>query len=601
MTSDLPRILVIDDQYGRIDPSGYNRERRALCAAADLVDESGDFAGRRPAPENPLAEVVFYRGQSPCAAVRGDVVENDLSGCIERVREGWSARSRGVAPWALVVVDLCFYTGEVTEESELDGAGVPVGRAVDRDPGRYFGFEIVRALRREFGRDLPIAILSGMAREEESVRRSVTDTAVSAFIRRDSRDLRKELRDALWNHGLIEDASGSVVGRSMSLLIALRDARRLANRAIKGKDSILLSGETGTGKELFADYIWKARGGKGTHPFVKVNTAGFSPELFQSELFGHQKGAFTHAHRDRVGRIMEAHGGSLFLDEIQNMPAVVQAGLLRAVESGEVSPVGAEERDTIKVDVRFIAATNADMEQEIAENRFRKDLYERLRAGGSIHLPPLRDRLEDIPLLVSKFLEHERRNDRRLRMSSASDEALQLLAAQDWRGNVRELAHVIRDSAHTYPEADYLAPAHLNLPQKGSGAVSVSSSPISREQEDLNELGRALRAETIPEKDGAIHLQRIALELLLSCAERVRDPRDGSIDWTPAVGLAVPDLPGGRGRTSAAKDCVIRWLKIHKATAKQMIKEDPLLQQLVTWAEKRRKRGKRTGTGQTSP
>ena len=161
---------------------------------------------------------------------------------------------------------------------------------------------------------------------------------------------------------------------------------------------MLLRGEAGTGKELLASSFHCMDAKRGKSPLIVVDSGALSPELYASELFGHRKGAFTGASGDRTGRILQANGGDLFLDEIGNMPQDVQAGLLRVLQERQVTPLGAGEGKN--VDVRFLAATNEDVEGEVLTGQFRGDLLERLRVGGTIILPPLRDRKDDIPDLV---------------------------------------------------------------------------------------------------------------------------------------------------------------------------------------------------------
>jgi DNA-binding NtrC family response regulator len=201
---------------------------------------------------------------------------------------------------------------------------------------------------------------------------------------------------------------------------------------------VLITGESGTGKELVARALHQ-RSPRRTAPFVAVNCAALSDELVESELFGHEKGAFTGAVSSHRGRFERAHGGTLFLDEIGDMPRHSQTKLLRVLEDGAIERVGAER--TKPVDVRVVAATNVPLEQHVAARRFRDDLYYRLSVLR-LHLPPLRERREDIPLLATYFLSvFAHHYDRRLlRLTPA---ALHLLAAYPWPGNIRELKNVL--------------------------------------------------------------------------------------------------------------------------------------------------------------
>jgi transcriptional regulator with GAF, ATPase, and Fis domain len=202
--------------------------------------------------------------------------------------------------------------------------------------------------------------------------------------------------------------------------------------------TILLHGETGTGKELFAHAV-HYRSGRARGPFVRINCAAIPDTLLESELFGHEKGAFTGAVRQHAGRFEQADGGTLLLDEIGDIGPLMQVKLLRVLESGEVSRLGG--REPRKVDVRVIAATHRDLQAEVAAGRFRADLFYRLNVF-TLRIPPLRQRKADIPLLadffVRRYAERNRRPVPRLHRS-----VLDQLVAYPWPGNVRELEHII--------------------------------------------------------------------------------------------------------------------------------------------------------------
>ncbi len=211
-----------------------------------------------------------------------------------------------------------------------------------------------------------------------------------------------------------------------------------ARLAAQSEASLLIQGESGTGKELLARAIHRASPRR-AKPFVAINCGAIPAELLESELFGHIKGAFTGAARDNPGLFMSAQGGTVFLDEIGDMPAPLQVKLLRVLQEGEVRPVGATE--TRPVDVRILSATHKNLEEAIVSGEFREDLYYRLNVVN-LMLPPLRDRREDIPLLAQHFLaELTEKYDRRVR--GFAPDALDMLAAADWPGNIRQLRNVL--------------------------------------------------------------------------------------------------------------------------------------------------------------
>ena len=218
----------------------------------------------------------------------------------------------------------------------------------------------------------------------------------------------------------------------------LRRAIELAINVASANSTVLIQGESGTGKELFANLI-HFNSGRENAPFIKINCGAIPETLLESELFGHEKGAFTDARTQRKGRFEEANGGTLFLDEIGEMSLTAQVRLLRVLQDGELMRIGGSE--VIKTDVRVIAATNVDLEKSVEEGRFRKDLYYRLSVFP-ISLPPLRDRLEDIHLLIFHFLEEYKDKTGRF-VSGISKEALKALVDYEWPGNVRELENAI--------------------------------------------------------------------------------------------------------------------------------------------------------------
>jgi DNA-binding NtrC family response regulator len=226
--------------------------------------------------------------------------------------------------------------------------------------------------------------------------------------------------------------------RLIAASAAMRPVLELIARVGPSDAHILISGEHGTGKEVVARTL-HAVSARAARPLVPVNCGGMPEGLFESEFFGHVRGAFTGAATDRIGRFEAAHTGTLFLDEIANMPLTQQAKLLRVIETGEVERVGSSKPR--RVDVRILAATNADLRQEVEAERFRADLLFRLNTV-EIRLPPLRDRKEDLPLLARHFLEIYRVRYKKP-VRDFTPEALRSLGKHRWPGNVRELDHVV--------------------------------------------------------------------------------------------------------------------------------------------------------------
>ncbi|MBV9241771.1 MAG: sigma 54-interacting transcriptional regulator [Acidobacteria bacterium] len=232
----------------------------------------------------------------------------------------------------------------------------------------------------------------------------------------------------------LHQRQSEIIGQAPSI----RRAIQLALNVADASTTVLVTGESGTGKELIANLIHYNSGREGK-PFIKINCGAIPETLLESELFGHEKGAFTDARAQRIGRFEEANGGTLFLDEIGEMSPPAQVRLLRVLQDGELTRVGG--KAVIKTDVRVIAATNIDLERAIEDGRFRRDLYYRLSVFP-ISLPPLRARIEDIHLLVIHFLDNYKEKTGRF-VSGISKEAMRALVNYDWPGNVRELENAI--------------------------------------------------------------------------------------------------------------------------------------------------------------
>ncbi|WP_342377218.1 sigma-54 dependent transcriptional regulator [Myxococcus stipitatus] len=273
---------------------------------------------------------------------------------------------------------------------------------------------------------------------------------------------------------------------------AMMPVRRMIERVAPSAANVLVTGEHGTGKEVVARLL-HASSTRADRAFVAVNSGGLSEGVFESELFGHVKGAFTDAKTDRTGCFELADGGTLFLDEIGNMPLSQQAKLLRVLQTGELHPVGSSK--TRRVDVRVVSATNVDLAKAVAEGRFREDLLYRLNTV-EIPLPALRERREDIPLLASHFLaEHGKRYGRNaMRMTPG---ALEALLAYPWPGNVRELEHAV-ERALLMSVGDEVSAEDLLLRRAGREGLS------RLEEMTLEEVERYLIERALARQEGNV-------------------------------------------------------------------------------------------------
>lgn len=267
-------------------------------------------------------------------------------------------------------------------------------------------------------------------------------------------------RDYLRQEIKFEHSFKNIIGSSNALTLALKKLEAVAN----APTSVLITGESGVGKEVFARAIHE-RSDRCDAPLVKVNCASIPKELFESEFFGHIRGAFTGAQRDRIGRLQLANNGTIFLDEVGEIPLELQGKLLRALQEQEFEAVGDEK--TIKVDVRVIAATNRDLKKEVELGNFREDLFYRLSVFP-IHIPPLRERLSDVPILVQHLLRNLCQDLGRplLKIRKAH---VELLSRHRWPGNIRELKNAI-ERAIILSESEYLR-VDLAMPELVSPAI----------------------------------------------------------------------------------------------------------------------------------
>ena len=345
--------------------------------------------------------------------------------------------------------------------------------------------------------DLPVLMMSGNATLEvavEAVRLGAVDflekpigtdklliTIANALrLAQLERDAKKARELAARDHKMIGESG------------KLRILAELIRRAAPSNARVLITGERGTGKELVARAV-HAASKRQAGPFIKLNCAAIPSELIESELFGHEKGAFTGATKERPGKFELAHGGTLFLDEIGDLASSAQAKVLRALQEGEIERVGGSE--TLRVDVRVLAATNKDLRQEIAKDRFRADLYDRLNVIP-IELPPLREHKEDLPALIDAFLERAC-HDNEQPKARIADSALALLIQHDWPGNVRELKNLVERLCI------------LAEPKVHGGPAVIDEAAV---REALPHLVASARSRTTAERGRALKDQLLAAE-----------------------------------------------------------------------------------------
>jgi two-component system nitrogen regulation response regulator NtrX len=352
---------------------------------------------------------------------------------------------------------------------------------LDVKMARMDGLEVLARVKQK-DPALPVVVVSGHG----SIQTAVEATRLGAFDFME-KPLERErvllvLRNALERSRLESENRDlklnfeerfTMVGASQGMR-AVQDAIALAAPT---KASVLVTGESGTGKELVARAIHR-NSPRAAKPFIKVNCAAIPEDLIESELFGHEKGSFTGASRDQAGKFAQADGGTIFLDEIGDMSGRTQSKVLRALQDGEIEPVGAAK--SFVVDVRVIAATNKRLEDEIEAGRFREDLFFRL-AVVPIRLPPLRERQQDTPALVGWFAESFCRENG-LRPKTFETDAVDALARMPWRGNVRELRNAVERLIIMTPRDAIRAadiPSGLGLPLVGEPAPPAGAVPAS--------------------------------------------------------------------------------------------------------------------------
>ena len=400
-------------------------------------------------------------------------------------------------------------------EQEFDALLIDLNYARDTTSGKE-GLDLLARVHAVHP-ELPVVVMTAWGSVEgavEAMRRGARDyiekpwdnARLVAVLRAQvelARALRRSERLESENQLLRRDGMPELVAESR----AMQPVRRLMERVAPSDANVLITGEHGTGKEVVARWI-HAASARASRPLVTVNAGGFSEGVFESELFGHVKGAFTDARSDRVGYFELADGGTLFLDEIGNLSPKLQAKLLRVLQTGEYQRVGSSR--TSRADVRILSATNADLEREIAEGRFREDLLYRMNTV-EVRLPPLRERREDIPLLAAHFLRRRAAQYGR-RVEGFSPEAMQALLDYPWPGNVRELEHTV-ERALLLMHGTQVQPADLNLRPPMDGAAVLDELP-------LEEVERVLIRKALQRHDGNVSQAAEALGLSRSALYR---------------------------------------------------------------------------------
>jgi DNA-binding NtrC family response regulator len=402
------------------------------------------------------------------------------------------------------------------ESRELDVVLMDLNYTRDTTSGRE-GIDLLAKLQ-AMDATLPVVVMTAWGSVElavEAMRRGARDfvqkpwenARLVATLRTQAelaRALRRGQRLEAENRALREEGRPLLIAESE----AMRPVLEMIERVGPSDANVRITGENGTGKGTVAAAL-HAVSTRAPKPLLTVNAGGLSEGVFESELFGHVKGAFTDAKADRVGRFEMADGGALFLDEIANVPTNLQPKLLRVLETGEFERVGSSR--TRRADVRVLSATNADVRQEVASGRFRQDLLFRLNTI-EIHVPPLRDRREDIPLLAGHFLRlHAQRYRKPVKGFHA--DALRALAAHGWPGNVRELDHAV-ERAVLMARGEEIRAADLGL--KGPGLEA----PRQLDDMSLEEVEAFLIKKALQRHGGSVSRAADALGLSRSALYR---------------------------------------------------------------------------------
>ena len=448
------------------------------------------------------------------------LVADDQPWIIDAVRlllkaEGWQVRPAS-SPAEMVAA---LEAGE-----EFDVALVDLNYTRDTTSGQE-GLDLLGKLQ-QLEPTLPVVVMTAWSSIEtavEAMRRGARDFVQKPF---DNARLlatlrtQAELGRALRKNRRFEEESRRREESAPELIAkapSMQPVLQILERIGPSDANVLITGEHGTGKEVVARTLHELSQRRGK-PLVSINAGGLSDGVFESEMFGHVKGAFTDAKQDRIGAFELADGGTLFLDEIANMPLGQQAKLLRVLETGELKRVGSSRN--VRVDVRLVSATNADVTAETQEKRFREDLMYRLNTV-ELRLPPLRDRREDIPLLADHFLRRQARKYRRGDVGF-TPAALQALTEYAWPGNVRELEHTV-ERGLLMARGEQIGVEDLRL-----RPPAVASGPVQLDGLSLEEAEKWFIERTLQRFDGNVGKAAEALGLSRSALYRRLQGKDAA-------------------------------------------------------------------------
>jgi DNA-binding NtrC family response regulator len=447
---------------------------------------------------------VIRGAEAPCRLLIAD----DQSHVLEALRlllkpVGYQLETVGAPALAL----------EAISRDSFDGVLIDLNYTRDTTSGQE-GLDLVTQLKK-IDPQLPIVVMTAWGSIDlavEAIRRGAGDfiqkpweNARLLTILQTQMELHRSQKRTQWleaeNRILRAAGAPDFIASAPSMLAVLETMARVG----PSDANVLITGEHGTGKEIVAQTLHRLSA-RSTRAFVAVNTGALPDGTFESELFGHVKGAFTDARTDRIGRFELANGGTLFLDEIANIPVRQQAKLLRVLESGELERVGSSK--TMKMDVRVLSATNADLRAECAGGRFREDLRFRLNTV-EINLPPLRERREDIPALVACFLARYAKRYRR-QIRGIGSGVLQTMMLYDWPGNVRELDHTI-ERAVLMANGEHIEVANLGLNDQRPAMQSMDDMSLETVEAILIRKALARYSGNVSHAADALGLSRGAL------------------------------------------------------------------------------------------